>query len=400
MSFTPTRRSVLKAGAATAGVTALSSSALVAQSLRAPSAFAAPRGRLVFIFLRGGQDHLSTVVPYTEAAYFDARPTISIPAESVLDLDGQFGLHPAMTRLHALFGAGRLAVIPGVGNLAGNRSHFSAQDLCEAGATSTPSDAKGWLGRYLSLYPGSNTSIFRATAVSGTTPLSLRGYKSLGVPSIRRFGLNANVEGLSTLLRDSHFGDLAAEKTGIQALDAAIRIAPLAGSNAADKTTRSLADLATLLASNLGIEVATVDITGWDTHHDMGTATTGLMRDLLAGLDTYLGAFQADLDARGLNDVTTVVMTEFGRRVAENGSGGTDHGYGSAMFVMGARAIGGVHGEWAGLNASTIGQRGDVVPTVDFRDVLRDCARGVLGVASPSSLFPGHTYAPLGVVTP
>ena len=130
----------------------------------------------------------------------------------------------------------------------------------------------------------------------------------------------------------------------------------------------------------------------------MGTSTAGWMRDLLAGLDGYLAGFQADLDARGLSDVTTVVMTEFGRRVEENGSGGTDHGYGSAMLVMGARVIPGVHGEWAGLASSVIGNRGDVVPATDFRDVLGDCVRGVLGVADPSTVFPGHPYRSAGVI--
>jgi uncharacterized protein (DUF1501 family) len=138
---------------------------------------------------------------------------------------------------------------------------------------------------------------------------------------------------------------------------------------------------------------------GWDTHNNMGTSSAGDMRDLLAGLDAALGAFQADLDARGITDVTIVTMTEFGRRVAENGNGGTDHGFGCAMFVLGAKVAGGrVYGEWAGLAPEVIGARGDVVPRVDFRAVLGDCARGVLGVSNPSTLFPGYSYSPLGVV--
>jgi uncharacterized protein (DUF1501 family) len=129
----------------------------------------------------------------------------------------------------------------------------------------------------------------------------------------------------------------------------------------------------------------------------MGTATAGQMRTLLAGLDEQLATFQADLDARGLGTVTTVVMTEFGRRVRQNGSG-TDHGFGCVMLVLGGGVNGGrVHGEWLGLSPAVIGPRGDVVPTVDFRDVLGDCARDVLGVADPSSMFPGHTYTPVGV---
>ena len=130
----------------------------------------------------------------------------------------------------------------------------------------------------------------------------------------------------------------------------------------------------------------------------VGTTATGRMRTLLAGLDGYLGAFQADLDARGLSDVTTVVMTEFGRRVAQNGTGGTDHGWGSVMFAFGSRINGGtVYGDWPGLAPEVIGARGDVLPTTDFRDVLGDLARDVLGVSDPASPFPGHSYTPVGI---
>jgi uncharacterized protein (DUF1501 family) len=153
-----------------------------------------------------------------------------------------------------------------------------------------------------------------------------------------------------------------------------------------------------ILDADLGIEVATINTGGWDTHENMGVSTVGEMRTLLAGLDSSLAAFQADLDARGINDVTIVTMTEFGRRVAENGNGGTDHGYGCAMLAMGAGVNGGqVYGDWAGLGPEVIGARGDVVPTVDFRGVLGDCARSTLGVANPGSLFPGYSYAPVGV---
>ncbi len=146
--------------------------------------------------------------------------------------------------------------------------------------------------------------------------------------------------------------------------------------------------------------MVTVNIGGWDTHDNMGTTAAGEMRDLLAGLDGYLGTFQADLDARGLSDVTTVVMTEFGRRVAENGSVGTDHGFGAVMLVLGGRVNGGhVYGPWAGLSPDVIGARGDVVPGVDFRNVLGDVAHDVLGVTSPATLFPGHTYARVGVTS-
>ena len=403
MRWTPTRRTFLKTGVAAAGaVAAGSAGALTVGLVDSPAARGAPPGRLVVIFLRGGQDHLSTVVPYTESDYHDARPTIAIPAGQVLDLDGQFGLHPAMTGLHTLYGAGRLAVVVAAGNPAGNRSHFLAQDLWEYGATSVPADYSGWLARYLGATAGSADSVFRALTVANNVDRCLSGYPALGIGQIEGFGLggrSGTTEDLATLIGGQYFGPAPVEQTGTRALQAIGQVGALSGSNAPNPVTRALADAAILLDSGLGAEVVTLSIGGWDTHNDMGAYDAGAMRNLLLGLDGYLSTFQADLDARGLSEVTTVVMTEFGRRVAENGTRGTDHGFGCVMLVMGARVNGGVHGTWLGLSPAVIGARGDVVPTVDFRDVLGDCARDVLGVADPSTLFPGHTYTPVGVTS-
>ncbi len=403
MNLRPTRRTFLKGSAAVAGAAAVASSGSVSLDLLHGSTASAapPPGRLVVVFLRGGQDHLSTVVPYTEAAYYDARPTIAIPAAEVLALNSQFGFHPAMPQMHALYQAGRLGVVVGAGNLAGNRSHFSAQDLWEFGATAIPSDASGWLARYLNGTSTSSDSLFRGLTLGDNVNTSLRGYPALGIGQISEFGLggqtgtNAN---LQQLFQNEYTGNALVEKTGTRALNAATQIGTLSGSTSVDPIARAFADLAVVLDAGLGSEVATINIGGWDTHDNMGVSTAGEMRDLLGGLDATLGAFQADLDARGITDVTTVTMTEFGRRVAENGSGGLDHGFGCTMLVMGARVNGGhVYGEWAGLTPEVIGARGDVVPKVDFRSVLGDCAKNVLGLANPSSLFPGYTYAPLGI---
>ncbi len=403
MNPKPTRRTFLKGSAAVAGVAAAATTGSVSLDLFGGSAAhaATTPGRLVVLFLRGGQDHLSTVVPYTEAAYYDARPTIAIPAAEVLPLNDQFGFHPAMTQLHGLYQAGRLAVVVGAGNLAGSRSHFSAQDLWEYGATSIPGDVSGWLARYLNATATSSDSLFRGLTLGSNVNASLRGYPALGIAEVNSFGLGGATgtnAGLERLLHDQYYGDLLVEKTGTRALDAADQIGQLSGSTAADPVTRAFADLAVVLGADLGIEAATINAGGWDTHENMGVSTAGRMRTLLSGLDTYLGTFQADLDARGINDVTVVTMTEFGRRVAENGSGGLDHGFGCTMLVMGAKVNGGqVYGDWAGLSPDVIGERGDVVPNVDFRSVLGDCARSTFGVANPGSIFPGYTYAPVGV---
>jgi uncharacterized protein (DUF1501 family) len=405
MSLTTSRRTFLKGSAAAAGVAAAASSGAVTLDVlrAAPAGAAPPPGRLVVVFLRGGQDHLSTVIPYTEAAYYDARPTISIPANQVLPLNAQFGFHPTMVQLHGLYQAGRLAAVVGAGNLAGNRSHFSAQDLWEYGSTSIPSDSSGWLARYLNATSSSSSSLFRGLTLGSNVNRSLQGYPALGIAQINEFGLGGLTgtnAGFDRLLHDQYAGDKLVELTGTRALDASSQVGTLSGSTALDPVTRGFADLAVLLDANLGVEVASINIGGWDTHDNMGDTTAGEMRTLLAGLDAALGAFQEDLDARGLTDVTTVTMTEFGRRVAENGNTGTDHGFGCVMLVMGARVNGGqVYGEWAGLSPEVIGARGDVVPRVDFRSVLGDCAKSALGIANPSSLFPGYTYAPTGVTS-
>lgn len=404
MSLTPTRRTVLKSGAAAAGAAAAlgTSGSLLTDLVRMPRAYGAPpTGRLVVLFLRGAQDGLSAVVPYTETAYYDARPTIAVPADQVLDLDGQFGFHPTMAQLHTLYQANRLAVVVGAANLAGNRSHFTAQDLWEWGAVSAPPDGSGWLGRYLEDSSVGGESDFRGITLGSNVTKSLQGYPALGIAAITEFGLggqSGTTAGLEGLVRDQYGGGATIEATGVRALDAAASVGGLSGSTANNAITRAFADIAVLLEANLGTEVVTVDISGWDTHNDMGTIATGRMRTLLAALDGYLGTFQADLDARGLTDVTTVVMTEFGRRVAENGTGGTDHGWGSVMMAFGNAINGGaVYGDWPGLAPGVIGARGDVLPTTDFRNVLGDLARDVLGVGDPSSLFPGHTYTPVGI---
>ncbi len=160
---------------------------------------------------------------------------------------------------------------------------------------------------------------------------------------------------------------------------------------------RTFADLATLLSLDVGLEVATINTYGWDTHANMGTHTAGLMRDLLSGLDDDLADFQADLDQRGVTDVTTIVMTEFGRRYDQNGTGGLDHGNGMVMFAMGAHVNGGqVHGTWA----EPVVEHGarDVNATTDFRDVLGDVTDTLLGV-SPGTVFPGWSYTPVGLLT-
>lgn len=398
MPLTLDRRSFIKTATATGIVVAATPHLGLAEAGATPRS-GPPPGRLVVVFLRGGQDHLSVTVPYTDREYHDHRPTIAIPDAEVLDLDGRFGFHPAMPGMHELFTTDRLSVVVAAGNLAGDRSHFFAQDLWEFGDVTVPTDGFGWLGRHLVGAESSDPSPFRAMTLGNNVNASLRGYPALGLSSIQEFGLgglSGATASLGPTLRSSYLGDAIVDRFGTQALDATAEVSSLEGSAAPDEVVRSFADIAVLLEADLGVEVVTADIGHWDTHSAMGTHDDGAMSDLLSGFDAALAGFQADLDARGLSDVTTVVMTEFGRRVLQNGSGGCDHGWGSAMFVMGGAAAGGVHGEWPGLSDSVIAPRFDVPVTTDCRDVLGDVVVSVLG-ADPSDVFPDHTYAPVGV---
>jgi uncharacterized protein (DUF1501 family) len=401
MTFTPTRRTFLKGTAVVAGAAAATrASGLDVGSILAPrAAGASGRGRLVVVFLRGGMDHLSAVVPYTRPSYYAARPTIAIPASAVLDLDGEWGLHPAMARLHGLYGAGRLGVVACVGNPAHDESHFGAQDLWEYGTAIAGSETKGWLARALAATASPSDSVFRAVTAAERVDRSLRGFDSLGVASIEEFGLggiSGRTHGLDALLRKEYGGFAAVETTGTHALDAVDRLGPVTGSNLANPVRRTFADVAALLDEDLGVQVVTVNLQGWDTHAAMGTHDAGEMRNLLSGLDARLADFQADLDARGVTDVTTVVMTEFGRRYDQNGTGGLDHGNGMVMLVLGAGVQGGrVYGTWA----EPVVEHGarDVAATTDFRDVLGDVVIRVFGIA-PATVFRDWSYSPVGVV--
>lgn len=358
-------------------------------------------GQLVVVFLRGGTDGLSAVVPAGDPGYYANRPGIAVPAEATLPLDTMFGLHPAMAPLYGLWQDRRLAVIQAVGNPTRSRSHFDAQDLLEQGSTTRRGDGAGWLTRHLATSSGSTAhdGLFRGVAISSNMPGSLRGSGALSIPSLAGFGLGGTsgaTAGWNGTLRMAYSGFTTVEATGQGTLAA---VAATTGIARPPAGAGPFADAAALLDSPLGVEVVTIDVGGWDTHNAMGTHTAGDMRNLLAGLATNLANLQTDLDARGLAGVTTVVMSEFGRRVLENASGGTDHGAANMMLMMGGRARGAVvHGEWPGLAPSQL-DRGDLAITTDVRDVLWEIVRDVLGNPSPHTVFSGHTPTPVGTTT-
>ncbi|MEM9894586.1 MAG: DUF1501 domain-containing protein, partial [Actinomycetota bacterium] len=365
-------------------------------------------GRLVVVFLRGAADHLSITVPLDDADYHDARPSIAIDADDTLPLDDRFGFHPALERLHERYRAGRLAPVVAVGNPAADRSHFLAQDLLERGSAGADDDVVGgWLARHLNLAGGSGAAGavdggLRAVTIGGNVDASLLGFPALGMLSLDAFGLagvGQAADALERTMLAAHGGDSTVDVAAQAALDAARQVADLPASTAGNPTTAAFADAVTLLDADLGVEVITLNIDGWDTHDNMGTAETGQMRTLLTGLDDAVGGLLDGLDQRGLDDVTTLVVTEFGRRVTENGSGGCDHGWASAALVAGPAVDGGrVFGDWPGLSADVVGEaNGDVLLTTDYRQVYGELLTGVLG-GDHAQVFPDLAARPLGLL--
>ncbi len=365
---------------------------------------------IVSIFLRGAMDGLSAVVPYADADYHAARPGIRVPANAVHKLDASFGLHPVLAPLLPAWRRRHLAVVHAVGSPHPTRSHFDAQDFMERGVPGSTTLSTGWLGRHLATRNGRST--LRAVAVGGNVQLSLRGpVPAVALKRISDFTLIA--EDAERAVLETTLDRLYAGLThpmgasGVSTVGAARRLRALAsttykpagGAKYPDtELGRQLTEVARLAKARLGLEAATVDANGWDTHDAMGSAKSGRMAALLADLGQSLGAFYADL--AGMRGVTLVVMSEFGRRVAENGSGGTDHGHGGVMFVMGAGIRGGrVYGRWPGLAPGRL-DRGDLRVTTDYRDVLGEVLTARGGGTRMASVFPRHTLRPLGLAVP
>lgn len=396
-----TRRRFL-AGAGMAAAAALGS-----QLVTTRYAYAVPgtgTGRvLVVVFLRGGFDGLAAVVPSGDPAYAVARPGIGVPQRLLLPLERGFGLHPALAALHPHWLAGRLAVVHAVGGPNISRSHFQAQDQVERGVDA--GDARtGWLERALAT-TGPGTT-FRATAEGVAVPMSLAGTPD--VVSLRGVGsvaLYRRSERITTALRQLYTGlDLLAAEQVPLALQLLAEATALQEQRYKPRAVYpngalgdALADVARLIGSGTGLRVATVDVGGWDLHTNAGPAEGGDMTDHLRMLGDSLAAFATDL-GDALGDVTVVTMSEFGRRVAQNGSGGTDHGHGNAMLLLGGRVAGRrVLGRWPGLAADALVD-GDLAGVTDYRDVLYEVARTQLGIGPVSSVFPGLGHAPLGLL--
>ncbi len=360
---------------------------------------------LLCVFLRGAADGLNIVVPHGDPEYYRLRPSIAVPrpgpSGGVLDLDGRFGLHPRLAPLKAAYDAKQLALITAVGSPHPTRSHFEAQDYMETAAVGEHSTTRGWLAGYLQTRPASEAGVLRAVAVTARPPLALRGYHDAVVArSLKDFRLNVG-SGLGSVLsagfRRLYAADASslAERAGGRGLAASDVVARVVGKSRGDVSgyahdAQDFADVARLIKADVGLETAWIDLGGWDTHRQQGSSENGELPRQLERLGRALAAFRADLGP-DLERVVVVVMSEFGRTARENGTGGTDHGHGNMMLVLGGKVRGGkVFGHLPGLAADQLFEGRDVAVTTDFRDVLGELCERHLRMPDASTLFPGY----------
>ena len=403
------RRFFLHKGAlALAGTTTIPG--FLVRSVLAQTA-ASPKRRLVVIFQRGAADGLNIVVPYREKNYYAMRPSIAIPQNQVLDLDGFFGLHPSLASFKPLYQQGHLAVVHAAGSPDMTRSHFDAQDYMESGTPGIKSTQDGWLNRALQAEDRRchcNHTPFRAVALGPDVPRTLAGSVSaIALNDVNTFSVGGRgpapspaASAFEAMYASS--GDRIFHAAGDETFEAVkmLRTANPAqympGNGAVYPNSEfgnNMRQIAQLLKANLGVEAAFTDVSGWDTHQNQG-AVNGQLSNRLGDLSDSIAAFWRDMGDSGEN-ITLVTMSEFGRTARENGTGGTDHGHANAMFILGGEIKGGkVYGRWPGLANEQLNEGRDLALTTDFRDVLGEVVWHTLGAANLEMVFPGARLAP------
>ena len=368
----------------------------------------ASRRTLVCLFQRGAVDGLSMIVPHGDELYYRERPRIAIPRSTVIDLDGQFGLHPRLASLKPFWDAGTLAAIHAVGSPDSTRSHFDAQDYMESGTPGRRSTADGWANRYCQHAEEHTTTPFRAVAFGPQLPRLLAGSApSLAIDDLRTFGMRAPQPAARDRLTRAFEELYQGAATGLLASSAeesfeAIRMLQAANPSARSpehgaeyprgRLGDSMQQIAQLIKADLGVEIAFADLSGWDTHVNQGN-DQGQLAQRLTELGQALAAFATDL-GEGMRDVCVLTMSEFGRTIRENGTNGTDHGHATAMLVLGGTVNGGrVAGRWPGLAPEARYEGRDVAVTTDFRDLFGEILTRHLGARDLSAVFPGYALA-------
>jgi uncharacterized protein (DUF1501 family) len=362
---------------------------------------------LIALFQRGAVDGLNMIVPFGDPRYAALRPSIAIPKpdgtnEAALDLDGFFGLHPALQALKPVWDARQLAIVHAAGSPDPTRSHFDAQDYMESGTPGRKATADGWLNRALT--PRTKTAPLRAVSVGTNLARTLRGpQEAVAIANLKDFRVRdaqsaATFENLyaGTVDRVLH-GTGKETFEAVRVVESVEKAAYTPANGAqypASKFGQSLLQLARLVKANVGLEVAFADMGGWDTHVNEtqpNKPTAGQLANLLRDFGQSLGAFYQDLGDR-MAEVTIVTMSEFGRTAKENGNRGTDHGHANAMLVMGGDVKGGkVYGEWPGLAPEQLYEGRDLAVTTDFREVLGELVTRQLGNRNLQAVFPGFT---------
>ncbi|HWD56965.1 MAG TPA: DUF1501 domain-containing protein [Stellaceae bacterium] len=373
--------------------------------IRVARAEAAPQ-RLVVVMLRGAVDGLNVVVPHGEAAYYESRPTIAIQkpgAENgALALDGRFGLHPALAALMPLWNEKKLAFIHAAGSPDPSRSHFDAQQFIENGTPGRATTSDGWLNRTLAALPGARTPT-DALSVGPTLPFILRGKVAvanlpLGPNAAQPMAIDRpEVASAFDKLYAGSDRQSQAYRQGREArtqlvADMASDEQKMADNGAPPANTlpATAGRLAGLMGRDRHIRLAFASLGGWDTHVNQGSHD-GQLANRLKPLGDGLAALVAGL-AQDWDDTVVVVISEFGRTVHENGNRGTDHGHGTAIWVMGGRVNGGkVYGDWPGLAAAQLYQGRDLAVTTDYRHVLAMLLGRHLRLpdAAMAAIFPG-----------
>lgn len=362
--------------------------------------------KLLVVLQRGAADGLSLVPPYRDRDLKRMRPDLMVPAPgsasgAALDLDGTFALHPALEPLMRLYRDGSLAVVVAAGSPSATRSHFDAQDFLESGTPDVRSTPDGWLNRYLRVTQEGRPAPLRAMALSGSMPRILQG----PAPALAAGGRGKLPTGTRVRSLESAFASMYSESAGSvgeagrEALAAVDELRDSDGMGASsggaggNRDARNLVELGRLAHAHDELEVGFVDLGGWDTHVNQGAAEGQLARRIaslgegLAGLVRELGS--------SMRETVVVVMTEFGRRVEQNGNGGTDHGHGGVALVLGGPVRGGnVLGKWPGVGREQLHEGRDLAVTTDFRDILIEILRRHLQVPSTDAIFPGYRTGP------
>jgi uncharacterized protein (DUF1501 family) len=371
---------------------------------------------LVCIFQRGAMDGLMAVTPFTDSYLKAARPTLFMNADSngaLIDLDGKFGLHPGFKSFAPLFKDKQLAIVHGMGSPNNTRSHFDAQDYMESGTPFNKGTSSGWLNRAVGLL-GHDASPFRAVSLTSSLPRSFYGDNpSVAISNLADFAIQVKGNKGSANLAAQSFEDLydqtsneLLKETGKESFDAMkmLQKTDVKNYKPSNNVTypnsalgNALKQIAQLIKMDVGLEVAFAESGGWDTHFNQGTDKGVFARNAM-DLSNSITAFWSDL-GQLQDDVTLMTMTEFGRTVKQNGTGGTDHGRASCAFILGNDVNGGrVHGSIKPLAIENLEDGRDLAVTTDFRSIFSEVADKHLLLSDDKILFPDWNGEKIGVM--